>query len=72
MNENFCFFNPFFCLFDPMFFHSAEKFGGKEGLLGSGIIFLLGSGIIFLGGGCNGNGLGWYPWNSNNLFIAVR
>ena len=64
MNENFRFFNPFFCLFDPMFFHSAEKFGGKESLLGSG--------IIFLGGGFNGNGLGWYPWNSNNLFIAVR
>ena len=53
-----------FCLFDPMFFHSDGKFGGKESLLGSG--------ITFFGGGCNGNLLGWYPWNSNNLFNAVR
>ena len=57
-------FNSIFGLFDPMFFHSDGKFGGKESLLGSG--------ITFFGGGCNGNLLGWYPWNSNNLFNAVR
>ena len=46
----FSFFDSCFRLFDPMFFHSDGKFGGKESLLGSG--------IIFFGGGCNGNVLG--------------
>ena len=61
-------FSPKYCnppvLLDPIFFHSEEKSGGRE--------ILLGSRSNGLSGGCPGYVLGVYPLNSGSLFDAVR